>query len=626
MKRCIIDYETYYGGELSVKTLGNANYIKRADAYIGAILLDGQVTCGTISELREMSENIAKDPEIECWAANANFDHGWWDKYNTPCVNDWQCLLDLGRFHQLPDSLATLSKCVLGTPVDKTIRDEMKGVDYFTLAPERQTEIQQYCMGDVIHANNLLDKLPPMSPMEHDVAMMTRAQNRFGVFIDRPLVEKDKTTLSAMRHQAFLNIPWRNDYAPLSYNGLKAYCLAENIPVPLSTSKKDEECEDLQSEHPKLRAVIQAMQILRSTNTRLKKAEALLTRMTDDDILPMDLIYCGAPHTRRWSCRGFNVQNLEKVPYVYGDLSIWQRPWIRARPGKIFLILDYAAIEPCCINWLAGNDEFLALVAKGMDPYEAYARSSMGWKGGVLKKERGDLRAIYKIHVLSGGFAGGEGAFTRGILDAVALAKKGMEGASEEKKAAIQVEIDALTNAMAPGKLKQVIQSYRSANPKIVKLWAQMEGHIKRAALDKDDHTLRIQMPSGDYLTHWHVRQKISTDAHGRKSARYTSTDTKGKFIGNSIIPNLWKGLLAENITQRLARDVMAAAAVRLWKAGVRVLWTSHDEAIIEMDDDASKEANRIEIEHLMSTVPDWVAGLPLKAEGEFCHHYTKLK
>src|SRR5208282_2518216 len=131
----IVDFESYYDKKLgiSVTQLGNDNYYNSAYAYMVALTVGDQVFCGEIAEMGPMAEQLAKDPTAQFWAANSNFDEGWWNCYYPETVSgNWQCLLDVGRGCQMGTNLAALSKQVLGREMDKTTRDEMNGVDYYS--------------------------------------------------------------------------------------------------------------------------------------------------------------------------------------------------------------------------------------------------------------------------------------------------------------------------------------------------------------------------------------------------------------------------------------------------------------------------------------------------------------
>jgi DNA polymerase len=614
MKNAVIDFETYYDKDISVVNQGTPNYVAAADAYVVGVLVDGQAQCGTLAEMGELCANLAADPAVRPVAANSNFDQAWWEKYWPAFKQEWFCLLDLAAFNQHPRNLASLAGVVLGEKVDKKTRDVMKGVRYEDLPDEpsadsglpSKNQVQEYCNNDCIKEAECLAKLPPMSLIEERIAAHTRAINRRGVAINVELVDSDKTKLEAMRFEAFKALPWHADFPPLSYQALARHCASRGIEVPKSLAKTDEECSDLMTDNAELAGLVGSMRRYRRSNTMLCKIESLKARVTEDGIMPLDMLYCGAPHTRRWSSKGFNIQNLDKEPLVTREVvtmpgghpdnevtkkeTVWSRNWVVPRPGHLFLPLDYAQVEPRCLNWLAENNEMLDAMRKGYSVYEAFAMKSEGWRGepGTIKEALGKKRyTLLKNRVLGLGYGMGSAKF----------------------------EDYVRTNggSITPEESKKIVAGFRVDNREIVKLWNRLDNLIANAARDKSHH-LAMEMPSGDLLQYFNIR------GTGGGHQGYV---TKGDFGFTSKQNRLWGGTLTENVTQRMARDLLASAIVRLEEAGLRVAFTVHDEVILEIPIDSKEEA-REEAIRIMTTPPEWAADLPLGVEGEFCTAYTK--
>ena len=599
MKNAVIDFESYYDKEINVVDQGVVNYCRDTEAYIVSIEIDGEAAmCGTLKEIEEVCTNLAADPSVRPVAANSGFDQALWEKYWPAFKKPWHCILDQSVFHQMPRNLAGLAKVLLGQHVDKTLRDKMRGQRYEDLPAVEQVKVQEYCLNDSVVEAECFRKLPPMSAFEERVALLTRMQNRRGVFIDTELVARDKTKIEQMRFEAFKSIPWHEDAKPLSYPALVKYCGVKNLPVPKTLAKTDEDTDDLMSDNPELAQVIGHMRRYRRANTILTKIEALKRRITGQDVLPLELLYCGAPHTRRWSAKGFNIQNLDKEPLIITPavddkpaVSVWSRNWIKPRPGKIFYVADYGQIEPRCLNWLVGNDEMMEALRHGFSYYEAYLRAAkqekrVGWTGapGTLKKEVG-IAKYTKVKNESLGCGYGMGA------------ERYMSYAGVEMLEA-----------------EMVVRGFRNNNPKITAFWRKLDSLIASAARDKSKH-LSIDMPTGDALQYFTVRPI---------KRGYEGFATKGDFGFQSRQGRLWGGTLTENVTQRMARDVLANAVVNLEDAGIPVLFTSHDEAILEIDDDASKDEAVAEANQILQQTPEWASGLVLAIEGNLATEYTK--
>ena len=597
MTNVVVDFESYYDDDINVVDQGVPNYVRDTSAYIISLAIDNeQAMCGTLKECEEICRNVASDATITPVAANSNFDQALWEKYFPPFKRPWHCILDQSVFHQFPRNLNGAAKCVLHLPVDKTMRERMKGQKYEELPAAEQRGVQEYCLNDTVIERDLFQTMAPMSSFEERVALHTRMMNRRGVLVNQQLVADDKTKIEAMRFDAFNSIPWHADFPPLSYPAFVRYCGTKGLSAPRSLDKTDEACEALMTENAELSRIIGFMRRFRRANTILRKIEALKRRTTDFGILPLELLYCGAPHTRRWSAKGFNVQNLDKEPVITRAAdgkpeTVWSRNWLIPRPGKIFWIADFSQIEPRCLNWLAGNDDMMAAIRSGFSYYEAYLRAAkqekrVGWSGtaGTLKKELGvDKYTKVKNESLGCGYGMGPDKYTT--------------------YAAVPLEEAAM-----------VIRGFRANNPKITQFWRKLDNLIASSARDKAKR-LAIEMPSGDLLQYFAVRAS---------KKGYEGYVTKSDFGFQSHQGRLWGGTLTENVTQRMARDILASAIVNLGDAGFSVVFHVHDEIILELDEDASKENAVREAEQILKTPPEWAADLPLGVEGNFATAYTK--
>lgn len=83
-----------------------------------------------------------------------------------------------------------------------------------------------------------------------------------------------------------------------------------------------------------------------------------------------------------------------------------------------------------------------------------------------------------------------------------------------------------------------------------------------------------------------------------------------------------WGGRLVENIVQAFARDILAEAMLRLEDAGFPVVFSVHDEVIVEAPRGASVE----DVQRIMAQPVDWAPGLDryLHADGYETPFYKK--
>jgi DNA polymerase len=84
-----------------------------------------------------------------------------------------------------------------------------------------------------------------------------------------------------------------------------------------------------------------------------------------------------------------------------------------------------------------------------------------------------------------------------------------------------------------------------------------------------------------------------------------------------------WGGKFVENMTQAVARDLLAGAVLQLDNDDDDLLTTIHDEIIAEPVSGRA-DARLREMKAVMGEAPSWAYGLPLKAEGSVMGRYGK--
>lgn len=315
------------------------------------------------------------------------------------------------------------------------------------------------------------------------------------------------------------------------------------------------------------------------------------------------------------------------------------RGMICAPKGRQLYVADFAAIEGRGIAWLAGEQAKLDLYARGADVYKYQAAQMFGTSPDAVDK---DGRQIGKVGELALGYQGGVGAF-------LAMAKTyGLKigGYYDRIWPAMQVEYrEAALKAWdergkrsgiaeRTWKAAEVVKvAWRAANPRIVALWRDLEdaaiaavqqpgtthaaGYIR---FKKAGSFLWCQLPSGRVLCYPYPSLREVTTPWGAKRTqlvyRYTDQFTKQWTEGPT-----YGGSLAENVTQAVARDIMAEAMQRVDTAGYEVILTVHDEVVSET---AADFGSVDEFRKLMEVVPTWATGFPIAAEAWSGVRYRK--
>jgi DNA polymerase len=290
---------------------------------------------------------------------------------------------------------------------------------------------------------------------------------------------------------------------------------------------------------------------------------------------------------------------------LYGEASFVFSELVRTAfipsEGHRFVVSDFSAIEARVVAWVAGEEWVLDAFREGKDIYCETA--SMMYHVPVVKRgENAHLRQKGKIAVLACGYQGGVGAMR--AMD------KGGSIPDEE--------------------LQSVVDQWRQANPKIVKLWRKVEQAAKTAIEDHKAHTIErgisfsyrngnmfISLPSGRSLVYYGARLKegqygdqIVYKGVNQTTKKWEDTETYG-------------GKLVENIVQGIARDCLAEAMLRVAGMGYQIVMHVHDEMIVDTDDPEPMEALK-EINKQMGTPIEWAPGLPLKGDGYVCDYYRK--
>jgi DNA polymerase len=78
-----------------------------------------------------------------------------------------------------------------------------------------------------------------------------------------------------------------------------------------------------------------------------------------------------------------------------------------------------------------------------------------------------------------------------------------------------------------------------------------------------------------------------------------------------------WHGTIAENVTQAVARDLLAGCLPVCEDHGIPVVAHIHDEIVAEGD-------YLDELMKIMLDAPSWADGLPVDADGHVVARYTK--
>lgn len=545
-----------------------------------------------------------------------------------------------------------------GEPKDQRLwRDDAESLD----------RLYAYCRSDV-EAERAGDKrLVRLRPFEQDLWHLDCKINDRGVFVDVDLARRNLAIVDA--HTAALDkeMAIATDYevnACSNVNQLKTFLKAKGVVLPetlnkatmaMTESLSKDSVTELLSQLPPDHPGVRPLQLrLEGGKASVDKIDALLNGRSADG-RARGLTQFHAASTGRWGGRRFQPQNIVRpdedfdidgaidvilkhptrkamdvLDAMYGPpitcVSYTLRGMIAAPPGKKIVAADFNNIEGVTLAWLAGEKPKLEafrqfFAGKGPDLYLVAASGIYGIPVSQMsKKTHPAERQIGKVSELACGYGGGVGAFqTMAVTYGVTVP----DAQAEEIKTA-----------------------WREANPAIRSFWYDVEEAAIRA-IDKPGVAVNCgpvaykvvgsflwcRLPSGRALCYpypkvmpvkapWGemkdaVTFKTVPNVSNRKKIIWADESNTAKWARIST----YGGSLVENITQAVARDILAEALVRLERENYPVILHVHDEAVSEVP---ANFGSAKEYEQIMCELPTWARGLPVAASGFSSERYRK--
>lgn len=632
-----IDFETY--SECDIKTAGGYNYAAHPSTEVLCMAWaiddeEPQLWLPGDSVPSRLLDTL-KSPDTQVWAWNVAFERAVWQHkmipHGWPWIGTWQWndTAALAATLALPRALGQCAQ-VLALDDQKDTRGRY--LIQRLCKPyrgERRTdqhlldELYEYCKQDVMTERAIKDyvkQYKPMSDREREVWLLDQEINWRGLGIDVAnvdnainLIYRTAETLNAKAQEISGGV------LPDVGSRARVMAWAKSRGYSLTGYDKNAVLEALAD--PALpddvRQVLEIRQTLGKAST--SKYQAMQNLASERDYRARGVFAYHGAQTGRWAGRGFQPQNLPRPAFkdtdncirlfkhldpdlieaLYGDpmvaLSSCLRGMIVPAEGNRFLVSDFSAIEARVLAWLADEQGPLDVFRTGGD---IYCHAATGIYGREITPKDKDERQIGKVAVLALGYQGGVGAFQ-----------------TMAKAYRVTVE-DELAD--------QIKVKWRKAHPKIVRFWFDLE----EAAINAVKYRGHA-FTAGPITFKCHGDFLFAKLPSGRRLAYYKPTiDNKLEFWGtDSKLGGRWGhlstygGKLCENVTQAVARDLLAEAMLRLEAKGYWVVASIHDEIICEVK---KGDGSLAEMEATMCELPDWASGLPMDAEGFECERYRK--
>jgi DNA polymerase len=587
------------------------------------------------------------DPQIVKTAFNANFERTclakWLQKPMPP--EEWRCTMVKALTLGLPGNLAGAGEA-LGLPPEKLKDPQGKALIQFFSKPckptrtngQRTRNLPQhdpakwqlykgYNRQDVVTEQEILRKLSIYKTPESEQQLWALDQhmNDNGVALDIPMVEKivayDTRRRQELQEEAQELTGLKN---PNSLAQLKRW-LAEQG-VEMTSVTKDTITEALRD--PELPSVVRRVLEIRTAlgKTSVAKYSTMLVAHCRDHRLRGILQFYGANRSGRWAGRLVQAHNLAKnslpdlalarelaaegdfdtMGTLFGETAFVFSELIRTAfipsEGCRFIVSDFSAIEARVLAWIAGEEWVLEAFRAGKDIYCETA--SMMYHVPVEKHgANSHLRQKGKVAVLACGYQGGVGAMKR-------MDKGG---------------------SIPEDELQSVVDQWRQANSKVVKLWRTVELAARTAI--EEHRTIRlkngiafgyingnlfIKLPGGRKLCYWNTRLKLDP-RDGREHIVYMGVNQETKQWGET---ETYGGKLVENIVQATARDCLAISMQRVAALGYNIVMHVHDEIIVDCPIEDTGAMERINA--CMAEPIPWAPGLPLRGDGYETPFYMK--
>lgn len=644
---CPVDFETYYAKDYSVKNLGAYAYCQdpRFDAYLVSMIIDDVKFVG---HPKDAPWHLL---EGRLWIShNVSFDRHVYERLVelgiVPAImrEGWEDTANLAAYLRVPRNLAGAARALLGMELDKGARSNMKGRTYGSLNESEKLRLNRYALEDSIACGEIWEKFHRLWPVDERLLADHTVELSFrGVAVDRDKIHEGIRLMKRIKWEAAQEVPWIDDFdedadtaldeegdeVPVaSHNRIAEHCREIGLPPPSTTAAKSDVFQKWLAQHGEKAKFITQIQRYRRANRILRLLEVMLLRIRPDGRMHFDMRYFGA-HTGRWSGGGgINIQNPIKEPFEGFDL----RSCFVAGPGKKFIIADLSQIEPRILASMVRDTAMVEAMKSGQSPYEAHARSSMGWTGGNLKEENHKIYALAKARVLALGYQAGWKKFIS--MASLYVGPKVFAEIFESNPS--MSDIFAFRNYLASLKGKQAkedlakfdeldtkgrnvwvnswlqVQDFRKSNPLIASpggegnppagIWKMLDDLLR----ESKGGTARIKLPCGYTLEYYGVQ-----DFGAQMSASFERGGRRKPVYG---------GKLTENAVQCEARFVFGQGILRLEDAGLPVVFHVHDEVVVEVDEDTPKEL----VVNLLAQAPKWSPHILVAAEAKESKHYQK--
>lgn len=496
-------------------------------------------------------------------------------------------------------------------------KNEDPGKIYWYEDREDYDLLYKYCKKDVDIERKIDNRLPDISEREQSIWIVDQKINDRGIPVDQRKILKAFNVLQDQQKWAENDIKRLTAFRVQSINQVAAIKkeLQNQYGVEVESLNKQAVGELLKDNSipEKAKEIIK----LRADNGKSSTAKyaAFLNHETNGRIYGSYGFHLAT--TGRWGSRGIQVHNM---PRGYADkeselaefafetdswdlffdestpsfLSNIIRSMIVAPGEKKLMVADYSAIEARCLHWLAGDNITCEKFKSGADLYIEMAKDIYDKPDNIS----GDERFVGKQTILGCGYGMGVDRFK------AQCSSYGLD---------IPYEL-----------AETCVGKYRKRFSKIPRFWYGLENaarnamenkkkayHCGKAVVKCIHQWLMIRTPSGKVLFYY------LPEIDEENNIRFYGYNSQKRKVEKQYT---YGGKLVENVTQSVARDILAETLLELDKAGFDVILHTHDEVGIE----SSNNDDYGLFMDIVSSCPEWALGCPVSAEGWIGKYYRK--
>ena len=418
-----------------------------------------------------------------------------------------------------------------------------------------------------------------------------------------------------------------------------------------------------------------------ASKTSYTKLEALNKIVSGDGRLRNQFKFMGASRSGRWAGGGVQFQNLprpikavkknldlaismvEKMQFdeiqkkfdtVIGTATSCVRSAFEAGPDEILDVCDLGAIENRVLGWTGQCDAISDVFRKGLDPYVDFSTKINPTRTYEDLLHDDEARQIAKPATLGAGYGLGPGVERSAYPDKNGRYAYtiiwGKDKHGNIVKTGLLAYAENMGVKMTPEQAYVAWEVFKNAYPEITGrdgFWKRLE----RAAIEiinnggrqdvgfvwfdrlvyEGQCIMRLHLPSGRAIHYMNARtERKIVNKPGRRPWETTAILYDGIGHGVGAVETGWGtvytygGKLCENLTQAIARDILAYAMVLFDSMGGKIVAHVHDEIVALRNIYDLSAPTLADLQWCMRQTPWWAPGLLIDAKGYSERRYKK--